>query len=594
MRKKLCVFAVSLFAYFNSFAQTVISGKLFDSEQKPATNVMVSLRQKGSPVILSYTQSDISGVFKLSLKAVEGDSLQLDFNHMSYERLSVRITNSSANYTYQLKSQVQQLKEVKVGNVPIFKRNDTINYNVNAFISAQDRVIADIIKKLPGVEVRGDEILYQGQPIKKYMVNNLDLMEGRYGMINNNLPADAVRNVQIVENDQPIKILDSMVFSSQASLNLELKKFTTTGTGKLGVGAAPLLWDLNLTPMTFGKSFQMLNSFQTNNIGNDVSRDLRSFYNGSGFMSNSLAVTEGTKYISIRNVASPDFDEKKWLDNKIFLINTNILQKLKSGLELKGNISYYDDARNRTGITSTQYFTDQAIISNSESISNRYGVNVLDAGILVEKNEKDIYLRNNLKYHRRWNNEVGNLLFNGSSKIDQHLSYQDQSFLNNLVVGRFVGKQLVNIQSNLAYSSTPQNLRVSPGQFQQLLNSGQPFDEMEQRALFKGLTWNNSVGFLKKLGNWRLSPKAELNYNRNRLATEIITTENSDVKVLDSGYFNDMNRSVLHLAMNLGIGWERKKLKLDISLPYNLFYYNVTQQGVRSLENVQRNTITPN
>ncbi|RYF20507.1 MAG: hypothetical protein EOO42_12290 [Flavobacteriales bacterium] len=594
MRKKLCFLAVILFAYSTSFAQTIISGKLLDNEQKPATNVTVSLKKKGSPVILGYTKSDVSGVFKLTVTPIDTDSLQLDFNHMSYERLSVLIINSSANYTYQLKSQVQQLKEVKIGNVPIFKRKDTINYSVNAFTSVQDRVIADIIKKLPGVEVRGDEILYQGQPIKKYMVNNLDLMEGRYGMINNNLPADAVRNVQILENDQPIKILDSMVFSNRASLNIELKKFTTTGTGKIGVGAAPVLWDLNMTPMTFGKRFQMLNSFQTNNVGNDVSRDLRSFYNGMGFMSNNLSVAEGTKYISIRNVASPDFDEKKWLDNKIFLVNTNILQKLKNGLELKGNISYYNDTRNRTGVTSTQYFTDQAIISNSESISNRYRVHVLDAGILVEKNEKEIYLRNNLKYHRRWNNEVGNLLFNGSNKIDQHLSYQDQSFLNNLVVGRFVGKQLVNIQSNLVYSSTPQNLRVSPGQFQQLLNSGQPFDEMEQRVLFKGLTWNNSIGLIKKLGNWRLSPKAELNYNRNTLATEIITTENGDVKVLDSGYFNDMNRSVLHLAMNLGIGWERKKWKLDMSIPYNFFYYNVTQQDVKTLENVPRNTITPN
>src|SRR5690606_28278686 len=188
--------------------------------------------------------------------------------------------------------------EIKVGNMPIYKRKDTINYDVNAFTSKQDRVIADIIKKLPGIEMRGDQILYQGKPIQKYMVNNLDLMEGRYGMINNNLPADAVKNVQVVENDQPIKILDSLVFSDRASLNLELKKFTSTGSGKVGVGLAPLLWDVNVTPMTFGKTFQMLNSFQSNNTGHDVAKDLRPFYTGGGYFRTRATVQNGPSYLS--------------------------------------------------------------------------------------------------------------------------------------------------------------------------------------------------------------------------------------------------------------------------------------------------------
>src|SRR5690606_11103253 len=307
--------------------------------------------------------------------------------------------------------------EIKVGNMPIYKRKDTINYDVNAFTSEQDRVIADIIKKLPGIEMRGDQILYQGKPIQKYMVDNLDLMEGRYGLINNNLPADAVKKVQVVENDQPIKILDSLVFSDRASLNWELKKFTTTGTGKVGVGYQPVLWDLNLTPMTFGKTFQMVNSLQTNNTGYDASKDLRAFYMVGMFFGTRATISNGESFLAVRNVSSPSFDEKKWLDNKIFIFSTNTLQKFKSGVELKGNLSYYHDTRKREGFTATQYFTTDEIIYSSEHINNNYRNQVSDVGLLLEKNEKNIFLRNSTKFQKKWNKDLGNLFFNNIEEI---------------------------------------------------------------------------------------------------------------------------------------------------------------------------------
>src|SRR5690606_2725391 len=374
------------------WAQTVISGKLIDEEQQPIPGVSVIYKKVGATAMNGFGRTDTEGLFKLQIKLPDADSIQLDFNHMSYAKKTVVIANQTAHYSYVLQQEARQIEEVKVADIPVYRRKDTINYAVDAFTSKQDRVIGAIIKKLPGIEMRGNQILYQGKPIQKYMVNNLDLMGGRYGMINNNLPADAVRKVQVVENDQPIKILDSLVFSDRASLNLELKKFTSTGTGRLGIGLSPALWDVNLTPMTFGKTFQMLNSFQSNNTGHDAAKDLRPFYTGSGFIRTNDQIKDGPSYIYLRNVASPGFDEKKWLDNKIFLLSSNMLQKLANGLELKGNISYYDDTRQRQGFTATQYYTSDEIIYNTEAIDNRYRIHVLDAGILLEKNEKNVYL----------------------------------------------------------------------------------------------------------------------------------------------------------------------------------------------------------
>jgi len=585
---------ILLFLFFSlpSLGQTIVSGTLMDENMQPIDNVSVSYKKINAVAPLGFTKSE-NGSFKLQLKVNETDSIQLIFNHLSYAQKTVVIPVKTASYRFTLAKGERWLKEVKVGNVPVFKRKDTINYNVEAFSGKEDRVIADIIKKLPGIEIEGGRILYQGRPIQKYMVNNLDLMEGRYGMINNNLPANAVKNVQIVENDQPIKILDSLLFSDRASLNLELKKFTSTGTGKIGMGAQPMLWDVGVTPMTFGKTFQMLNSVQSNNIGYDAAKDLRAFYTGGTFFGSQADMGDGPSYISLRDLNSPEFDEKKWLDNKLFLFNTNVLQKLKNGLELKGNVSYYDDTRKRQGFTSTRYYTSDEILVNSERIDNRFRTNVLDAGLLVEKNEKKIYLRNTFKYHKRWNSDLGNLVFNQDTPIEQRSAYTDESLMNSLSLARFLGRQLVNISSTIEWHNTPQRLLVSPGQFEDILNNGMSYEQMKQSVHYKGLQWNNSLNFVRKLGNWRLSPNIALNYDRNILDSDISIEEDHSEKMLSDNYQNAVKNSQMQLSLNLGLFWENRRWKFNLSAPYGINYFNSEQKNVKTLSNVLRNTFQP-
>lgn len=575
-------------------AQTVISGRVLDEMQKTIPNVSVSYKKPSEAAISGFGKTDNQGRFRLEIKVHDVDSVQLDFNHLGYAKYSVTVANTTASYAYVLQKQIREIKEVKLADVPIYRRKDTVNYIVDSFTSKEDRVIGDIIRKLPGIEMQGDEIFYQGKPIQKYMVNNLDLMGGRYSMINKNLPADAVKKVQIVENDQPIKILDSLVFSNRASLNLDLKKFTSTGTGKVAAGMSPALWDINLTPITFGKTFQMLNSFQTNNTGYDAAGDLRPFYTESGgYFWNDENVKDGPAYIHLRNVSSPGFDQRKWLDNKIFLFSTNMLQKLNSGLELKGNVSYYDDSRQRQGFLTTQYFTTDEIIYSSEAIDNRYRINVLDAGVFLEKNEKQIYFRNSLKYHKRWNRDRGDLLLDESALIGQRIHYTDEALFNSLSMARFIGKQLVNISSTLEWHRTPQRLSVSPGQFEDILTDGQVYEQMAQNVLYDGMRWENNIGFTRRIKRWTVYPSVELNYNRSDLDTHITLEKEGKTQSMGDGYLNDMRNSQLHIRAGLRIGWENPFWKLHLTIPYSVYYFNVMQQDIKTMDNALKKTFNP-
>jgi hypothetical protein len=95
---------------------------------------------------------------------------------------------------------------------------------VNSFSKEQDRSIGDVLKRMPGIEVLPDgKILYQGKAINKYYIEGLDLLEGKYNLANDNLPYQEVSQVQILENHQPIKTLDSLQFSDRTALNIKLK-----------------------------------------------------------------------------------------------------------------------------------------------------------------------------------------------------------------------------------------------------------------------------------------------------------------------------------------------------------------------------------
>ena len=426
------------------------------------------------------------------------------------------------------------------------------------------------------------------------MVNNLDLMEGRYAMINQSLPSEAVKSVQVIENDQPIKMLDSVAPSDKVSLNLELKKFVTTGMAKIGTGYSPLLWDSNVTPMTFEKDFQMLNSFQTNNIGIDAKSALDALYNNSSYFNQSGTTTSpGPEYVYLQQPASPAFDPKRWLDNSVFLVSSNGLKRLKGGLQVRGNVSYFNDLQKRSGATVTQFFADGQTIINSEKISNHSRSNAMEARLTVEANEKSKYLKNSMVYHRHWNSDHGNILFNKTEDVLQRRNITDEAFLNSLTLGRFIGKQLFDISSVLEFNKTPQVLSVFPGQFNGILNQGDPYDELKQNIIYNNFRWNNSMGFSKRIKYWFITNHIGLDLKNSGFESSIDLASDGTISKGSRDYANEVKSSQLTLSAGTKLNWSRNKWKFTAGIPFGLNYYNAEQHGEQIVKNIVRSTFNP-
>ena len=166
------------------------------------------------------------------------------------------------------------IREVRVSAPPIVQRCDTIAYNVASFKGQEDRYIADVLKKLPGITVDGEgKISYLGEAISKLYVEGRDLLGGQYGLATNNLSADAVGSVEVMEHHQPIRALQGVKFAEQAALNLKLKKGYTIrpfGEVRAGVGGTPLLYSGSAFMGLFHPKVQVVVNLKGENTGHYI------------------------------------------------------------------------------------------------------------------------------------------------------------------------------------------------------------------------------------------------------------------------------------------------------------------------------------
>ncbi len=331
--------------------QTTLTGTVRGPTGQPLEGVLLEAETKAQPPATAFVISAADGSFRLALAATPAsDSVYLHARALGYAEQLLRLPNRSQPVTLTMRESTTQLKEVKVTGAPISRQGDTLSYKVDAFATKQDRVIADVLKKMPGIEVGSDgRISYEGKPINKFYINGQDLLESRYTLASDNLPADAVQSVQVLERHQPIRTLDSLARPDNAALNIKLKKkVTATGQAHLGagLGAAPLgpLWSANVSPMLFAGRQQLIDTYQGNNTGQDVAAELKPLTLADLQQGSELS-TQKPDLTRIQDLGRPPVAANRYLFNRVHLLSANHLVTINPENQLRVNASYLHDVQ---------------------------------------------------------------------------------------------------------------------------------------------------------------------------------------------------------------------------------------------------------
>jgi hypothetical protein len=552
---------------YDAQGQIKVQGTIIDNAGRAISGVNAMLHPVNSNIILTYTLSDDKGYYQLYYNG-EADSLQLTITAFDYEKVARIIAGVSQTLDFTLKEQPIVLSEVVVKPTPISQKGDTLNYLVSAFTGKGDRVIGDVLKKMPGIEVSaGGQIKYNGKPINKFYVENLDLLQGRYGIATNNISANDVASVEVYEYHQPIKALAGVSPTDQAAINLKLKdgiKGALSAMGQLGVGATPLLWNNELVTLYFAKKRQNINTYKGNNSGHDVSQELTSFYSSDGRQ------LDNGWFLSVLSPTPPPISTERYLFNNIHTVSANVLTVLPREYELTANVSYYNDYRTKESYSrSSYYLSPDSTLHVTESLNARQTTNNLDAAIKISTNKNNFYLNNTINVQAAWDDEGGRI-----DSIHQQLETGRYYLSNNFEwIKNLPNDKAIRIYSFNGFVHTPQQLDIRPGLYAEVLSGGQPFEKIRQTTEWNHFLSRTNVSFSTAKRGFRQSyyggVDVALQSLQSALHPEFFT--GASAAAIPDSLQNNLRWHTYKAYVTGEYTWSWRSLRAEVLLPVNYF-----------------------
>ncbi|WP_218843371.1 carboxypeptidase-like regulatory domain-containing protein [Winogradskyella wichelsiae] len=222
------IFCTVLFCYsFQTFSQQIqVKGKVTDTVQTslPYANILAIPKSDDQDVKFAITENN--GSYKLSL--AKNQTYELTVSYLGYKPQTITISTTDQDLikNFILKENPDQLDEVNIKYTPpITVKKDTITYDVTKFVTGEERKLRDALKKLPGVEVdREGNVTVQGKKVTKVLVENKTFFTGNSKLAVNNIPADAVEKVEVLDNYNEVAMLKGLQDSEDMALNILLKE----------------------------------------------------------------------------------------------------------------------------------------------------------------------------------------------------------------------------------------------------------------------------------------------------------------------------------------------------------------------------------
>jgi hypothetical protein len=357
------------------FAQNVkVSGRLVDtSGTQPIYQASIMAIRLRDSVLIKYTRSNQNGEFQLQDLPI--DSFQVVVEHQNWTPRSIYIMASKQKTTFDLPDirlfpKIQEVKDIVVtrNRNAMYFNGDTLVFVADSFKVAENAVVEDLLKKLPGIKVEDDgSLTSQGKEISKVLVDGDEFFGSDPTIATKNLAAKGVESVQVYEKknedaaagqDDKIKVLD-----------LKLKDEAKKGY----FGKAALASDFNQGPSdkAFYESELLYNKF-------NKTQKISVFMLASNTPKSSFGFGDMNKFglDNERNDSGLNFWDRDSKGNR-----SGIPQTLKTGVyyndrlskkvKLGMNYAYYESTLQANSSSQSQYFLADSSYYTKDSANNR-------------------------------------------------------------------------------------------------------------------------------------------------------------------------------------------------------------------------------
>jgi hypothetical protein len=525
-------FALSLCILFTlvASAQNHISGIVIDSlSQKPIAKANIMLLKDGK--VVTFCRSNDKGEFSLSHSISNLKDLQLQATALEYKKKRIAISTPTNN-RIEMVQQIFEMQEVTVKAGPITGVKDTITFDLTRFTSERDNSLKDVLAKLPGVNVdNSGKISVNGKDISRFTVEGLDLSDGKYNKLTENIKAKDVKKAEVIEHDQPIKALRNKVFSDNVAMNVTLKdeardRLSVTLRPYISVGKPThIAGSANI--LQVGKRKQIMYDAIYDRRGRDVAQS------GITFVYDFMAPqpVSLSSWYSVPTLRAP-IEAERLRFNTSQSYSINRLTKTKNDKELRITADYYRNVlRQNTSNSSTYYFAeipttttekqqmmlkedifnfsiDKKINTEKRYGSMRFSVNAeqddalskLESTGHTNISQRVRTPKVNVKGYitSSQNNEHGTLSL--QSIVDYHYSRNDL----------YINADQEKINSNLWHNNNEVSWRTSKNGFTQNYNFSIDLQHLNVHNGHTQIAFHSSPSLNYEKGKWRATVRPEL------------------------------------------------------------------------------------
>lgn len=258
-----------IFLISNAYGQSINGTVICEDKAVQFVNVVVTDSIKNQ--ILAFSVSNSLGNYDLSIPTNKNINLEVRSLHYKPWSLYIDQILSDTIINIQLSQRVSELEEVIVEakKKTVAVNGDTAKYSISDFLEGEEKVLEDVLKKLPGVTVNElGKIKFQGKEIQTILLEGDDIFEEKYTVGSKNIDVSIIDEVQAIKNHVREKSLQGIKHSSDIVLNLKLREGINSISGNFSLGLGNNdRYQANVSTVNIAKSLKGFIVSDHNNIG---------------------------------------------------------------------------------------------------------------------------------------------------------------------------------------------------------------------------------------------------------------------------------------------------------------------------------------
>lgn len=231
---KIALLGVLLGCCSMTFAQggKVVQGMLRDTESRPISGANVELIADGDTTKTSSTAAGIytfnnftKEQFKIKVSSIGFDTYEQEFTFPKGE-------SKMFIPSFVLEVNSNLIEEVVIAGVlTVQVKGDTVEYDTRDLKLREGALAEDALKRLQGVEVDKDgNVTAQGESVQRVRINGKDFFGGDVKTATQNLPANIIEKMQIVDDyGDMANLTGNRSGDSQKVLNIQIDPKYNTG-----------------------------------------------------------------------------------------------------------------------------------------------------------------------------------------------------------------------------------------------------------------------------------------------------------------------------------------------------------------------------